>query len=59
MEYSHGTPGQSWVGAVALYSKGGWASFNHPAPFANQGACIAYVNNRKRITLLVTEDPIQ
>ena len=37
---------------------GGWRTFNHPAPFANQGACIAYVNNRKRITLLVPEDPI-
>ena len=39
--------------------QGGWATFNHPARFANQGACIAYVNNRKRITLLVPEDPIQ
>ena len=37
----------------------GWATFNHPAQFDNQGACIAYVNNRKRITLLVPEDPIQ
>ena len=37
----------------------GWATFNHPAPFANQGACIAYLNHRKRITLLVPEDPIQ
>ena len=38
---------------------GGWATFNHPAPFATQGACIAYVNNRERITLLVPEDPIR
>ena len=37
----------------------GWATFNHPAPFANQGACVAYVNHRKRITVLVPEDPIQ
>ena len=37
----------------------GWVMFNHPAPFANQGECIAYVNHRKRITLLVPEDPIQ
>ena len=44
---------------VAECRDGGWASFNHPAPFANQGACIAYVNNRARITLLVPEDPIQ
>ncbi len=36
-----------------------WVSFNHPAPFANQGACLAYVNHRQRITLLVPEDPIQ
>lgn len=40
-------------------SSDGWATFNHPAPFANQGACIAYVNHRQRITLLVPEDPIQ
>jgi quercetin dioxygenase-like cupin family protein len=38
---------------------GGWATFNHPAPFANQGACVAYVNHRERITLLVPEDPIR
>jgi quercetin dioxygenase-like cupin family protein len=38
---------------------GGWATFDHPFPFSNQGACIAYVNNRKRITLLVPEDPIR
>ena len=37
----------------------GWVMFNHPAPFNNQGACVAYVNHRKRITLLVPEDPIQ
>jgi len=37
---------------------GGWATFNHPAPFQNQGACIAYVNQRPRITLLVPEDPL-
>ena len=36
----------------------GWATFNHPAPFDNQGACVAYVNSRQRITLLVPEDPI-
>ena len=37
----------------------GWATFNHPAPFGSQGECIAYVNQRKRITVLVPEDPIQ
>ncbi len=38
---------------------GAWAMFNHPFPFPHQGACVAYVNNRKRITVLVPEDPIQ
>jgi quercetin dioxygenase-like cupin family protein len=37
----------------------GWEAFNHPTPFSSQGACVAYVNQRKRITLLVPEDPIQ
>jgi len=38
---------------------GGWATFNHPFPFVNQGVCVAYVNNRPRVTVLVPEDPIQ
>jgi len=40
-------------------TNGRWATFNHPTPFANQGACIAYVNQRQRVTVLVPEDPIQ
>ena len=36
----------------------GWEQFNHPYPFANQGACVAYVNNRKRTTVFVPEDPL-
>ena len=44
---------------VAECANDGWVAFNHPAPFANQGECVAYVNHRKRITLLVPEDPIQ
>ena len=40
-------------------TNGGWAAFNHPAPFGNQGACVAYVNHRPRVTVLVPEDPIQ
>jgi len=43
---------------VAECRNDGWAAFNHPTPFSNQGACVAYVTNRKRITLLVPEDPI-
>jgi hypothetical protein len=37
----------------------GWASFNHPTQFANQGQCIEYVNHRPRVTLLVPEDPFR
>jgi hypothetical protein len=37
----------------------GWAKFNHPYPFTNQGHCIAYVLNRKRVTILIPEDPLQ
>jgi len=40
-------------------SNDGWLTFNHPFPFANHGECVAYVRHRKRITLLVPEDPIQ
>lgn len=43
---------------VAECRKGRWIEFNHPYPFGSQGACVAYVNKRKRITLLVPEDPI-
>ncbi|HXG89620.1 MAG TPA: cupin domain-containing protein [Vicinamibacterales bacterium] len=37
----------------------GWVTFNHPSQFANQGQCVGYLSRRKRITLLVPEDPIQ
>jgi len=37
--------------------EGGWQTFDHPAPFASQGECVAYVKNRPTITLLVPEDP--
>jgi hypothetical protein len=37
----------------------GWMFFNHPGSFASQGACIAYVNHRRRVTLLVPEDPLR
>lgn len=36
----------------------GYLRFNHPTTFANQGRCIAYVNGRRTITLLVPEDPL-
>src|SRR5262245_11058340 len=37
----------------------GWANFNHPAPFAKQGECVAYVIHRPRVTVLVPEDPLR
>lgn len=36
----------------------GWKAFNHPMSFATRGECIAYVNNRRKVTFLVPEDPI-
>ena len=36
-----------------------WATFNHPTTFANQGECIAYVNHRPRIAVLVPADPLR
>lgn len=37
----------------------GWANFDFPGRFANQGECIAFVNHRQRIELLVPEDPLR
>jgi hypothetical protein len=37
----------------------GWANFDFPTQFANQGACVAFVHHRSRITLLVPEDPLR
>ena len=37
----------------------GWMKFDFPEKFESQGACIAYVNHRPRVTLLVPEDPLQ
>jgi hypothetical protein len=45
-------------GTVEECKGGGWVKFDWPTPFANQGACIAYVNNRPTITLLVPADPL-
>ena len=44
--------------AVAECRNGGWTQFDWPKPFADQGQCIAYVNNRPTITLLVPADPL-
>ena len=37
----------------------GWANFDFPGQFANQGECVAFVNNRARISLVVPEDPLR
>jgi len=37
---------------------GGWAHFDFPSAFENQGVCITYVNHRRQVTLLVPEDPL-
>jgi Cupin domain len=37
----------------------GWASFDFPSAFLNQGQCVDFVRNRRRITLLVPEDPLR
>jgi quercetin dioxygenase-like cupin family protein len=37
----------------------GWAMFDFPSSFGNQGACIKYVTQRNRVSLLVPEDPLQ
>ena len=37
----------------------GWAMFDFPSEFKNQGACIVYVKHRSRVSLLVPEDPLQ
>jgi hypothetical protein len=39
-------------------NSGGWANFDFPGQFANQGQCVAFVNNRPRVSLLVPEDPL-
>jgi quercetin dioxygenase-like cupin family protein len=38
-------------------ANGGWAKFNHPRSFSNQGECVDYVRHRSRIILPVPEDP--
>jgi quercetin dioxygenase-like cupin family protein len=38
---------------------GGWAAFDFPNTFGNQGACVKYTTQRRRVSLLVPEDPLQ
>lgn len=43
------------VRAVEECKGDAWMRFNYPAEFKNQGECIAYAINRKRITLLAPD----
>lgn len=47
------------VSTVEECRNDGWRKFDFPQPFATQGECVSYVRHRKRITVLVPEDPIQ
>ena len=47
------------VSSVNECLREGWRTFDFPNTFASQGACIAYVNQRARVTLLMPEDPLQ
>jgi quercetin dioxygenase-like cupin family protein len=38
---------------------GGWAKFDFPAPFENEGDCVQFVRHRPRVTLSVPLDPLQ
>ena len=37
---------------------GSWEEFDWPTAFVSQGECVAYVNNRPAITVLVPADPL-
>ncbi|MEO7538496.1 MAG: hypothetical protein ABIV21_00570 [Pyrinomonadaceae bacterium] len=37
----------------------GWSAFDFPYSFRNQGECVTYALQRRRVTLLVPEDPLQ
>jgi quercetin dioxygenase-like cupin family protein len=47
------------VSRVEECMKEGWRKFDFPFSFDNQGACIAYVNQRRQVTLLVPEDHLR
>lgn len=36
-----------------------WENFDFPMRFRNQGDCISYVNHRRRVNLLLPDDPLQ
>lgn len=46
------------VSKVAECMNDGWMKFDFPHSFENQGACIAFVNHRPRVTLLSPLDPL-
>lgn len=36
----------------------GWANFNHPSSFSNQGQCVEYVRHRPQTVIPVPPDPL-
>ena len=38
---------------------GGWAQFDFPSAFENEGQCVQFVRHRPRVTLSVPLDPLQ
>jgi hypothetical protein len=46
------------VSDVSECKGSGWQAFDFPYSFRNVGECVAYALNRRRVTLLVPEDPL-
>src|SRR6187402_2609467 len=46
------------VSQVSECRGSGWQAFDFPHAFNNQGECVAYVLQRKRVSLLFPEDPL-
>jgi quercetin dioxygenase-like cupin family protein len=44
---------------VSECKDGGWAKFDFPAPFENEGDCVQFVRHRPRVTLNVPLDPLK
>ena len=47
------------VSKVEECKNDGWAKFDFPTTFANQGECVKYVLQRPQVNLLVPQDPLQ
>lgn len=47
------------VSKVEECMNAGWATFDFPTTFANQGECVKYARQRPQVNLLVPQDPLQ